>query len=304
MKNLFTFFALLPAMVAMAQVSNLNLDSWDALPNYEEPSGPWATPNKTVDIAPTLLDPFVTKTTDAQSGTYAARMESAVIFGAQFVSGALWTGDFVLDIQNPLNSNRFGVPYTDRPTKFKGYYKYINNQGDSCDIYVLLTKWVNNTRTTVGTATMPRSQTIQTVTSYTPFDIDFQYNTTETPDSISIIFASSAGGQLFQGQAGATLFIDNISLELTSGVEQVLMPELAVNTFPNPAQNNIQFQLDERVTNAQLYIYTLDGKVQHTAPLNGNTYSTSVQGWTPAKYYYLIRSQKGYSLASGAIQVQ
>ena len=39
-------------------------------------------------------------------------------------SGSLFTGDFVVDAMNTLNSTQFGIPYFQKPTNVKGYFKY------------------------------------------------------------------------------------------------------------------------------------------------------------------------------------
>lgn len=66
-------------------------------------------------------------------------------------AGSLFTGIFKTDMNNTLNSTKFGVPFVGEPATFTGYYKYTpgttyyNNKNevvadktDECSIYAVL----------------------------------------------------------------------------------------------------------------------------------------------------------------------
>ena len=204
---------------AFAQLNNPSFETWTSFASgrYMQPNG-WATPNPVLDVLVFDNNPLVTRVTPAQSGTYACQMKSDTKF-SQFASGAVWLGVFALNLSDPASSQKPGIPYpfgTQRPARFQGWYKYTSVSGDSCDIYAYVSKWRGTRRDTLGIAKLPRATSTQTVGSFTQFDLPFNYTFTDIPDSIAIVCASSAGGNLLQGRVGSTLIVDNFNITFAS----------------------------------------------------------------------------------------
>ena len=198
----------------MDTMPNMDMERWIQYPNYENPAPhrAWATVNKLVDLNPNLYFATTLKTTDAQHGTYAAKMFSDSVSHLPILSGSVATGVFTVNLEKPLESLITGAPYKSKPSRFKGYFKYQPQQGDSCEIRTTLFKWNKNEhkRVRVGEAIMRRTDT---TTVYTPFDLPFAYFSQDDPDSIEVIFTSSAGGEYFIAKIGSTLYIDNFTFE-------------------------------------------------------------------------------------------
>jgi len=198
----------------MDTMPNMNFERWIQYPNFEEPAPyrAWATVNKLVDLNPLLYFSTTLKTDDAQDGNYAAMMFSDSVDYLPILSGSVATGVFNVNLTKPLESLVTGAPYKSKPTRFKGYFKYQPQQGDSCEIRTTLFRWNKDLqkRVKVGEAIMRRTDT---TTVYTPFDLSFAYFSQEEPDSIEVIFTSSAGGEHFIAKIGSTLYIDNASFE-------------------------------------------------------------------------------------------
>lgn len=201
-----------------AQLPNSNFEVWQDFDRYMEPAprGYWATPNKVADLL-VFLDPppvMVERTTDAYSGSYAARISTFMPADSSLplMTGTVATGIFEVDWNNMVESLKQGMPFTSRPSAFKGYYKYLPVKGDSCNIYAHLTRWneAAGEREFVAKAQIPVNDV--TVESYTGFNLPFNYLTQDNPDTIIMIFVSSAGGDDFMGHAGSALYIDDISL--------------------------------------------------------------------------------------------
>jgi len=268
---------------------NMSFDSWTSYSGgaYEEPSGDvWTTANKSTLL--TSLIPVTTeKTTDTVAGPFAAKMTTKLAplpINPLLVTGTLATGTFNYLATPPANL-KMGTPFTGRPVRFTGYYKYIDNAGDSCDIYAILSKWDGSAHQTVGDA---RLRSTLTVTQYTKFDLAFNYYSADTPDSISIVFASSAAGNLMQGNVGSTLYIDNTSLEYTNGFETILDPAIQVNCYPVPATTTVNFSLNKVPGNGILKIYGETGtEVKSVKVVNKET-TVSVGGLAAGKYFYKI----------------
>ncbi len=299
-KFLFLLILLNPFILfSQDTLPNLNFDKWTSFSAgaYEEPSGGvWATANKIV----LMLMPLTTeKTTDAVSGTYAVKMttKQANTLPPMLVTGTLCTGVFN-STATPPNNMKFGMPFTGKPSRFTGYYKYLDNNGDSCDIYATLTKWSGGQRIVVGKASLRSSET---VSNYTKFDLSFSYTSSLIPDSISVVFASSAGGAQMVGHVGSTLYIDHVTLEYENGLTQFIEPSLKVNCFPVPTENNLFFKT-ERDVHGLLNIYNEIGKLISSSPISGSNFSLNVVTYKSGVYYYQI-IEKNILLSTGTFSV-
>jgi hypothetical protein len=178
-------------------------------------------------------------TSDAHSGELAARLET-VQWGDFLISGLLSSGEFVFE--EPFIKQ--GRPFSDKPSKFKGWYKYTPVQGDSAGIGAILTRYNTSTqqKDTIADAVIAVSSNI---TSYTEFVIDFEYTIPDlTPDTIIVVFTSSGDASNLQGQDGSVLIIDDIILEYATGLQDNLMPELSLNAFPSPANDRITLEIN------------------------------------------------------------
>jgi hypothetical protein len=204
-----------------------------------QPSNIWASSN----AATTILNLFcLQRTTDAHSGSYAAYLETKSIF-SQPAAGNLFTGYFISDLFNSKAMR--GIPFTEKPSFFKGYYKYTSvsytyNSAtipDSCAIYTILSKWNGSQRTVVADAIFYSSTNVSV---YTEFNIPFTYYLSDTPDTLSMVFASSKNGEYYRGGIGSKLYIDDISLQYPTQIESL---EMKVNYYF--AQNQVIFNFDK-----------------------------------------------------------
>jgi hypothetical protein len=238
----------------------------------------------------------VFKTTDAYSGTYAAKLVSYPFVLGQvtiFIPGMLGTA-----VMDNINIRAIiGNPCPGcKPLHFKGYYKFEPVAGDSCAIIILSSKWNATThkRDTIGYGEMIQTAPVDT---YTPFDIAVNYTKTDTPDTLSFLMISSGGYNVVNflgsvGQEGSTMYIDEVSLEYPAGIEQSLMPEVAVNVYPNPASENITVELSGKVENARLEVYTMDGKSVGTHNLNELKTTIAVKSLSAGSYYFKLMEGK------------
>ncbi len=197
---------------AQQQIPNANLEEWTltkgsgAYKDYEEPSGGWTSGNGVIHIA-AGADPVCEKSTEAYSGTACAKLTTQSIFG-QIASGSLFLGVFQLSLVNPASSARRGIPFSGPvPTMFRGHYRYTPVAGDSAVIYAMFTKWDGTKRVVLGEA---RLKIQQDVPVWTSFQIPVPA-LDQQPDSMSVVAASSAGGENFRGSVGSTLWIDDLS---------------------------------------------------------------------------------------------
>lgn len=187
-----------------------NFEQWalSAQSTFEEPASGWWT---TLNVLKNLGGPeTVFKVSDKNTGAYAAKLVTGM-WNDLLIPGLLISGTFDFNAPNMVIQ---GKPFTQKPLKLKGYYKYTSVNGDSAAIYSNITRYNTQTsqRDTIAEVRFP---VLNTVSAYTLFEIDYNYLLTDvTPDSLTIVFSSSADGANFNGQTGSTLFIDDISLLL------------------------------------------------------------------------------------------
>jgi hypothetical protein len=233
---------------ANPQLENAGLDDWytPAGKNYLEPGASastiWASGNAgVVTINQANVTPF-----DVAPGDKGAMLVTRDLGNlGQLVSqrmgaGSIFTGSFVLDIANPLNSTRFGIPFSARPKSFSISYSYQpgtpyrNNKGvvlnkvDSCDIYLLLeNRETSNTRR-IATAWFRSSDAVNNLTNITiplvygslpanapayAIPSNGLYGTaSDKITHLTFVAASSAAGALFEGGTNSTLRINDLRL--------------------------------------------------------------------------------------------
>jgi hypothetical protein len=294
---------LLPTFKAFtqSQLENQYFAAWEDIesPNappgkYQEPVGnTWATSNEAA--MPLMGEPLVIKTSDSYIGEYAALIKTSLILG-RIASGTLFTGKFKLDYDNFLNSPKFGVPFSDRPYYLKGFYKYIPVNDDSCRIASWLTKWNNSThrRDTIAFATISYEQSKKTISTYTEFDIIYNYRSAASPDSITVIFASSADGANFHGGIGSALYIDEISLEyFPLSVVQKVKEEKDFIVSPNPVSEYLIVKSKYPPKDVKINIYTSNGSFIKTKKIENSFDKISITELPVGLYMYEITKPDG-----------
>lgn len=298
-------FAIVSIAVSQNTLPNTGFEDWEDFGYYEEPAGGvWTTANRAVLLNPEIFKVTTFKTEDAYAGNYAAMLvtDLADLPGNNDIlqSGALATG--VFDEMAPPPANlKTGTPFTARPHTFKGYYKYFSVEHDSLDMWAILTKWNSSTshQDTVGVAWVTDSTIVR---EYTLFDIPFIYYSEDEPDSIHVVFSPSAAGDLFLGQVGSTLYVDEILLQLVNGIGLTLMPEIQVKTYPNPASDVIHFLLSDRLEMGEVVIYDVNGKELLSRKIRENRAQINISNFIRGTYYYTFL-EKGRLINSGTFLV-
>jgi hypothetical protein len=233
------------------------------------------------------------KTDDAHSGSWAAKLKSenfTMIPNDIFIPGMM--GFTQLDMLN--NGIKLGKPCPGcKPVKFTGWYKFDQVNGDSCAAILLVSKW-NTALQKKDTIGYCRTDFKSPQTAYTYFEMPVTYGTTGLePDSMLVLLVSSGGFSAinFQGgigQVGNTMYVDDISIEYPLGVTQVLMPEIVVKTWPNPAKDLMTVELTEAVPGGMLDIYNMEGKLVSSQKVGGTVSTIDVSGLADGQYHYKL----------------
>ena len=228
------------------QVPNASLDSWwqDGkvwCPWAEGGEQWWDTGNKG---ATTIGQSNSVPTTDTSTGEgWAAKLETKFVgIGplGKLAAGNLFAGRYVrTDGTNGILS--FGRPFTERPTKLRGYFKYttaeinyastewqsLKGQPDTCVVWCALIDQdepfeirTNPKNRQLFDENGPyvvaygRMETGQTVENYIPFEVELNYKSTQrVPKYILITCSASKYGDYFTGGNGAVLYVDDFALD-------------------------------------------------------------------------------------------
>lgn len=268
-KTLVLLAALLTVSFAWAQqLPDGSFEEWKTGKNYQgdtydDLANPfWQTLNVLSTLPPEMgTGPVVVFKEQGKTG-FCPRMESnQLTLGEKtiFLPGVVGAMTVIIDKQTA----QFGRPYTGRPTALKGFMKYKPVEKDSAAIFVEVYKTSENGQRQKIT----RNEVIykDAIEEWTEFEIPLEYLSDETPDSICVLFVSSAGydfDDLFNchGQIGSTLWVDDCrfigvsddhSANETAGM-------LNVKAYPNPATDVLNVVVDE---NAQLTIFDQAGRV-------------------------------------------
>jgi hypothetical protein len=230
------------------QLENSSFDDWYTTPSgYQEPgidaNTIWASGNAgTV----TLGDPNVTPLT-INGDNIAAQLVTldlgglAGLVGQRMGAGSMFTGEFELDLANPLNSTKFGIAFTARPKSFSVKYAYspgtpylnrngqVLNQTDSCDIYMFLENRDGEVIKRMATGWFRSGE--ESIDQFTTITVDLIYGElgSDVPDyqkpanglygvesdrvtHLTVVFASSFNGALLEGGTNSTLVVDDFQL--------------------------------------------------------------------------------------------
>ena len=233
--------------------------------NYEDlqkPAYPWATSNLGIESIRSLGSimgvtytggPIVQQEENGYQGVGAKIVTADTKGGASIMpgvfpsipkitSGSLFTGDFVVDAMNTLNSTQFGIPYFQKPVSVKGYFKYTPGEeyyycpdpskseatelredlSDECSLCAVLyevdsyDEFLNGENVYTSDKIVALAQQFAGNTpDYTAFDLQLKYEKEYDPAKkyrFAIIFSSSKDGAAFSGAVNSTLWIDEVEV--------------------------------------------------------------------------------------------
>ena len=221
---------------------------------------------------------------DVYNGNYSLKVASdEMIMGDEMlflpgVAGTLYVDIFNVDCI-------LGKPFTSRPTNLKGYFKYAPEKGDSAAIEVFLKK--------EGFVLGKGKRVIkETVSDWSQFDIPIAYEYEMTPDTIVVLFVSSAKydfssiNTLLQckGQIGSTLCLDDVEFAYgPSGIKEMFTPSISVNVYPNPSTEQITIQIGKE-TNGTVKIYDYLSRKVGEYSVNGTQTTINISDFATGSY--------------------
>lgn len=257
------FFSFLLVIHSQGQtlVPNGDFENWTNFGSYENPTN-WDTPNQAIAIALPFGTKVVTKSTDHESGSFSARLESKQLtIPLVVVPGVVTLGTLTIDIFTQTFALNGGVPIHDIPTHLKGFYKFQPKGGDSCIIGIGLTKWNYGVRDSVGIGAF---STHDTVNVWSPFSAWIDYVLSEAPDTFDILAISSANST---PTAGTVLYVDNIYLDYTLGINRE-DPAAGIDIYQDREEQHILVYFDfEKPEATEIQLLNMTGQVVVKLPV-------------------------------------
>jgi hypothetical protein len=197
------------------------------------------------------------KSTDKYSGTYSLKLLPTPIIGFpnKYTGGSVLISKYIDLAKNPS-----GVPFTGKPTKLIGYYKFNKAGTDTMGIMVS-TSVINPTEPIL----YGEFSTITSQTSFTKFEIileDFDISN----QSVAAVLNLSIGFSNSQGYADANtyLIVDNLSFEYTTTTSTTNYTSTSTSAINIYAENkNINFS--DNVSNVHIVDMTGVNALQETA---------------------------------------
>lgn len=237
------------------QLPNAKFDEWHLkgkVYNFWAEGGEefWGSGNKGASILRSITTPDGTNTWNGQTGT-SVKMESmyAVI---KFAAGNLFAGYWYDFAEGSFTDGhlKFGRPFTERPTRLTGYYKYttgpvnqmdkdsdkydelyplLKDKDDTCIIWVALGDWDAPIDIITAKTSSKRKMFDQndphviaygeftqgkTINNFEPFEVELEYrDTNRVPNYILVVCSSSKYGDYFFGSDQSVMWVDDFTLE-------------------------------------------------------------------------------------------
>lgn len=278
-------------------IPNNDFENWSSDGEFLNPDG-WDCSNRS--FFSLLSFTTTTRVTDAYSGTYCTRLETIQeSTGGEIVkmAGILTLGIFDVNIIDRTAIVKGGIPFTQKPTKLTGYYKYFPVANDSSNFQIGLTKF-NATKgfsDTLGYGKFASSS----ASEWTYFEVPVEYNNEGTPDTLNIVFLSS-DTSIFN--VGSVLFIDSIGLEGVNSVpENYLVLEISI--FPNPCSNILNVWFTQAFTSPiNFAIYNNRGQIVKNGFFEENENEIFLEDFESGNYFILL-SKNGKPVGSKMFNV-
>lgn len=202
----------------------------------------WACGNEAYNFLTNKHDDYTVfptqPTTDAHRGSYAAKLETKLTgqVDKPIAAGNLFIGQFDASMRDPRESTIFGLPFTRKPLRLRGMFKYesggsslASKQPDQCRIQAVLYRTddkvkhlngltIKNSPNVVARAEYTGNSTPANA-GYIEFDLPFEYTSAVDAATIkkggynlTVVFSASCNGDVYDGAPGSVLYIDDVEI--------------------------------------------------------------------------------------------
>ncbi len=246
----------------------------------------------------------VFKSEKAHTGTYAAQLKSAdlgdtlgVLPGVLLNSAVEISLDDMqgADPSNVLDLVKFtgGTPVNAKVDTVKAWILLEDSNEDDALINVSLLKKVGDSSVVVGGGTFVIKPEYN---EYTEVAVPITYTSEDVPERLVVSFVSS-NIQGDTAHVGNTLYVDDVSFTYQgdgTSIEQPLLSENPMLVYPNPAREQMYFNLNAnaKAEDFELVIFDIAGKEISREVLQQQVNIKNVADWTRGNYFYTLSNSR------------
>ena len=267
MKSLHIIFALLIINGTLSQqLENSGFEQWENVGTGEEEPLSWSS-TKTSDNSSLngLAPQVISRSTDAHTGTYAAKMVNKNVPFVNIVANGILTNGIVHTTTNPqdsyvytdVNSSDHSQPFTSFPDSIVGWYKYAPQGNDVGNIQVLLHGSYGQLPVDASTSIIALAEfDFSANSNWTRFSTPFIYY--PTINNPAYILCNISAGDSTQAVANSELKIDDLEL-IYNTTKIAVEPSNLVNV----TYLNDHLQFSNVVNEINYATYNLQGKLMN-----------------------------------------
>lgn len=280
MKSLHIIFALLIINGTLSQqLENSGFEQWENVGTGEEEPLSWSS-TKTSDNSSLngLAPQVISRSTDAHTGTYAAKLVNKNVPFVNIVANGILTNGIVHTTTNPqdsyvytdVNSSDHSQPFTSFPDSIVGWYKYAPQGNDVGNIQVLLHGSYGQLPVDASTSIIALAEfDFSANSNWTRFSTPFIYY--PTINNPSYILCNISAGDSTQAVANSELKIDD--LELIYNTTKI--PDESTNSI-NVTYLNDHLQFSNVVNEINYAIYNLQGQLMNIGKIDRYNRNVSI----------------------------
>ena len=195
---------------------------------------------------------------DPKDGNYSAKLTSTSMMGGPAVPGILTTGDLLIDFESQTGDITGGIPFTEKPDRLVGWYKYVPTGIDTGFVRVEFLE--NGIQVGEGSLKLTATPT----SDWFEFTVDITYDLGALPDSVNIIFITTLEDT--NVPVGSVLEIDSIAFE-TGSLGIPTTSGNALKIYPNPTNDFLTIESDKS-TIGFIQVFDLTGRIRLESDCN------------------------------------
>ncbi len=280
MKSLHIIFALLIINGTLSQqLENSGFEQWENVGTGEEEPLSWSS-TKTSDNSSLngLAPQVISRSTDAHTGTYAAKLVNKNVPFVNIVANGILTNGIIHTTTNPqdsyvytdVNSSDHSQPFTSFPDSIVGWYKYAPQGNDVGNIQVLLHGSYGQLPVDASTSIIALAEfDFSANSNWTRFSTPFIYY--PTINNPAYILCNISAGDSTQAVANSELKIDD--LELIYNTTKI--PDESTNSI-NVTYLNDHLQFSNIVNEINYAIYNLQGQLMNIGKIDRYNRNVSI----------------------------
>jgi hypothetical protein len=258
-----------------AQVPNNGFETWedytDGVNVYQKPDL-W---NGSLPYSPLTHSFSIEKNPESYplgTGQYSMKIKPDIANG---VRGVAISNDGADAMVNWIPKPSFAI--NQRPASLFLYYKCFPFGGDT----IVCTVFFYKNGVVIG---MPSFGTTDTISTWTALEVPMTYNTSDVPDSATILFVTGA----FIQHTESTMYVDNLSFDgFVTSIPEKTSGNTIFNLYPNPASDIITLNIDNKNNDdLTLNVYNVSGTLVKSEMLKQNQRQINI--WDLCNGVYVV----------------